>query len=256
MFLAADADGDGIADAGLCHIPGGDANGISYYVGVRIVDNNSAINVNTAWSRQFDYGPAGASLTTPTYVSGGTLTANDIKAGTGLNVVAVGTGEVTDTQGYYRSNVGLLELLDSYNAPSISTAVSPSTEMDSLNRYRWGNGTLASVDPDDGGTITYSTNFNYSNQSDAMENGLARRLDNPDANYFSSTSIGTYSAISLADQAGLASHFCVASSSRSTSLLESLLPLSLRSAGLAAVRTAAPRLTSPQIRLRRITQQP
>ena len=75
-FLAADADGDGIADAGLRHIPGGDAGGISYYVGFRIIDNNSAINVNTAWDSYFDYGPSAAGATT--YQTGSLLTATDV----------------------------------------------------------------------------------------------------------------------------------------------------------------------------------
>lgn len=47
--LAADADGDGIADAGLWKLPVGELNGVTYYVGVRITDQNSALNVNVHW---------------------------------------------------------------------------------------------------------------------------------------------------------------------------------------------------------------
>ena len=43
IFLAADADGDGIADAGLYRLPIGQLNGVTYYAAMRIVDNNSAI---------------------------------------------------------------------------------------------------------------------------------------------------------------------------------------------------------------------
>src|SRR5207248_2860622 len=48
-FLAADADGDGIADAGLVKLPIGAIDGITYYVGVRIVDNAAAVNAAVAW---------------------------------------------------------------------------------------------------------------------------------------------------------------------------------------------------------------
>ncbi len=59
-ILAADADGDGVADAGLVPlgtVPGTDYAGLTFYYGVRIVDNNSAININTALTsgNDFDY---------------------------------------------------------------------------------------------------------------------------------------------------------------------------------------------------------
>ncbi|MEL7238156.1 MAG: hypothetical protein AAGK78_04780, partial [Planctomycetota bacterium] len=73
IFTAADADGDGIADAGLVPIvqriiddagdpiPVGaparyfdDSTGLTYFVAVRIVDNNAAINVNTALTNAAD----------------------------------------------------------------------------------------------------------------------------------------------------------------------------------------------------------
>ena len=55
VFLAGDADGDGIADSGLFLLPVGQINGVTYYASVRIVDNAAAINVNTAWSHHVDY---------------------------------------------------------------------------------------------------------------------------------------------------------------------------------------------------------
>src|SRR5262249_16901799 len=54
-ILAADAEGDGIADSGLFRLPVGDINGVSYFAGVRIIDNNSAINVNSAWSKSAEF---------------------------------------------------------------------------------------------------------------------------------------------------------------------------------------------------------
>ena len=47
-ILAADADGDGIADAGLVKLPMGAINGVTYYAAVRIVDNAAAVNASVA----------------------------------------------------------------------------------------------------------------------------------------------------------------------------------------------------------------
>jgi hypothetical protein len=55
-FVAGDADGDGIADSLLFPIPGSYFDGLRWYAAVRIIDNNSAINVNTAVSRDTDFG--------------------------------------------------------------------------------------------------------------------------------------------------------------------------------------------------------
>jgi hypothetical protein len=51
LFAAADADGDGIADALFFLLPGASTDGLTWYAAVRIIDNNSAINANTAISR-------------------------------------------------------------------------------------------------------------------------------------------------------------------------------------------------------------
>ncbi len=49
-YLAADADGDGVADTGLYRLPVGEINGVTYYAGVRIVDNAAAVNASVAMS--------------------------------------------------------------------------------------------------------------------------------------------------------------------------------------------------------------
>jgi hypothetical protein len=54
---AADADGDGIADSLFFAIPGASYDGLTWYAAVRIIDNNSAINANTAWSRNGNSAP-------------------------------------------------------------------------------------------------------------------------------------------------------------------------------------------------------
>ncbi len=48
-YLAADADGDGVADAGLYRLPVGEINGVTYYAGVRIVDNAAGVNASVAY---------------------------------------------------------------------------------------------------------------------------------------------------------------------------------------------------------------
>jgi hypothetical protein len=67
-FLAADTDGDGIADAGLFRLPCGEINGVTYYGAYRIVDNAAAINASVAWAPQAVTGPTAAS--TPAAPSG------------------------------------------------------------------------------------------------------------------------------------------------------------------------------------------
>jgi DNA uptake protein ComE-like DNA-binding protein len=67
-LLAADADRDGIADAGLWPIPVGQINGVTYYAAVRIVDHNSAVNAAVAWKPNDDAPSLPANLF-PTNVS-------------------------------------------------------------------------------------------------------------------------------------------------------------------------------------------
>ena len=60
MALAGDADGDGIADCPLFRLPIGQINGVTYYGGVRVVDDAAAINAAIAW--QPNTPPASATL--------------------------------------------------------------------------------------------------------------------------------------------------------------------------------------------------
>jgi hypothetical protein len=54
VVIAGDADGDGIADSGLWPLTRQPRDGVSYYGALRIIDNAAAINVNTAYLRDFD----------------------------------------------------------------------------------------------------------------------------------------------------------------------------------------------------------
>jgi hypothetical protein len=113
--VAGDADGDGVADCGLQKLPIGELNGLTYYVGIRIIDNNSAINVNTAMRRDRDYS---------------------------------GDGAAVPATGFFASNVGLAELLRTAPAKPLDTVEFPSEsfltvnglgeEMNALLKYRLG----------------------------------------------------------------------------------------------------------------------
>ncbi len=188
-YLAADADGDGIADSGLFPLPVGTINGVTYFAAVRIVDNNSAINANTALSRNYEF--------SSTYNTTNTSVASaDI-----FDPLGTGVGGV---HGYYRTNVGLMELLQSYNTGGYANL---SPEMKALNEYRWGNTTQASLNPGTPDLVVVgnssqtfnSYTFTYLNQCDAMENGLSRRLDNPDKNPLSGGGSTTFAKLPDSD---------------------------------------------------------
>ena len=102
-YLAADADGNGIADSGLVYLSTVD--GVRYYYACRIIDGNSAINVTTAWSMIGDMDAEG---------------------------VAAPNAQAT---WFFPASVGLQELLNTWNT-DVNNSLS--TEMDEINRYRNG----------------------------------------------------------------------------------------------------------------------
>jgi hypothetical protein len=61
VVLAADSDGDGIADAGFMRLGGGQVEGATYYGAVRIIDNAAAFNANIAFGIN-PYPPPGKSV--------------------------------------------------------------------------------------------------------------------------------------------------------------------------------------------------
>ena len=62
-YLAADASGSGVADAGLIQINSTPLNGLTFYYAVRVVDNSSGLNINAHWSPTSDVGPSVATAT-------------------------------------------------------------------------------------------------------------------------------------------------------------------------------------------------
>ena len=104
-YLAADADGDGIADSLLCRLLPGELNGVTWYVAMRIVDNAAKVNVNTALSKQYDFDgtpPFGMPLPPSRFTR------------------------------YYTSAIGLMEMLQTYPTGAVTDSNATGTEMSAV----------------------------------------------------------------------------------------------------------------------------
>jgi len=174
FFLAADADGDGITDSVLFQITQGPVNGVSYFAAVRIIDNNSALNVKTARFRRMTDGAA---------------------------------APVANNQSFFPTNIGLYELFDSQPDPISSNSRSYNNdEIVALDQYRFGYADIY-TDPfkpavpqaivagsmpinDDGSFRNTPGNmppappdFQFSTQAEAFYMQVGRRIANPGYNY-------------------------------------------------------------------------
>ncbi|HEV2294382.1 MAG TPA: hypothetical protein VGR35_11030 [Tepidisphaeraceae bacterium] len=211
-ILAADADGDGIADAGLWKIPLGAIDGVTYYAAARIIDNNSAINVNTALSRNADFGGP--------------------FPGTAVNSAM-----------FFPSRVGLAEMLRTYHPPMNSlfnpTPYSQSTgagvEMDRMNVFRFNmNPSRYNTDYPHGlvGTGTNpvgdagapSPDFDFTSIGDVMNSQIARRVAFPGPN---SSVTHRYQTYGIGESMTLAYRGGLRNATVGTSLLEQHLNQSL-----------------------------
>ncbi|MGC4031302.1 MAG: hypothetical protein QM754_06090 [Tepidisphaeraceae bacterium] len=171
VALAADADGDGVADACLFPlnnwidasgtpkfpdetIPAGyypldpNPHNRRWYAAVRIVDNSAAINVNTAWRRNVD-------MKFPATADQGSQ--------------AFPTVNVAPNYGFFRSNIGLYELLPGLTGGS---AAAP-TQWDVFMAYRLGASPAAIS------SNTGRTDYVFSTLGEALEMNLGRRPFNP-----------------------------------------------------------------------------
>lgn len=205
---AADTDGDGIADSGLFKLPISPRDGITYYGAVRVIDNNSAINVNTATSVTTDYDASG---------------------------VALAPGAATSyNPSIFSTNIGLQEML----SPVAGTyGINDLAEMNSVNSYRFDTAYQAPPSvvhdanfgpplADDNGTTR--GDFTFFSQADDLYSQLSRRQDNPGDRIVSVT--GTrypFQAFPLTDSLILASPFCINSSTGSSPLIGTYLYNSL-----------------------------
>ncbi|MDB5323882.1 MAG: Helix-hairpin-helix motif containing protein [Phycisphaerales bacterium] len=150
-FLAGDADGDGVADSFYFKLA--TIGNITYYGCYRIIDNNSAINVNSAMVRDADFSGNG---------SGGTAAvAND---------------------GFFPTNIGMAEFLQTYNpaftdlntvGPEFAKTLARKNILPAPDGLLGGNGS-----PVDENNNAIST-FKYRTVADAVYMGLGRRPDYP-----------------------------------------------------------------------------
>ncbi|MCC6240094.1 MAG: hypothetical protein IT448_07345 [Phycisphaerales bacterium] len=153
---AADADGDGIADAPYFMISPGRLGDLTYYAGIRIVDNTAAINVNTALDRDFDWTFANPAVEKPNY-------------------------------GFFTGNTGLMQLMTDFND---ANGIAP--EIGTVNDYRYGFGSgsgsyfplqtnqpIADQDVKNAAPAATRTDLFYDSQAEALWTMLGRRVDNP-----------------------------------------------------------------------------
>jgi hypothetical protein len=208
-YIAADTDGDGIADAMLQKLPMGPINGVTYFVGYRIIDNNSAINPNTATSTYVDFKNNGPIL-----------------------------GRQFGNLAIFPSSIGLAELIRGFPravlAGGNATLASFSGDFNDLVRFRTNAPGNAEITPDgidavsisgkqyprddSGGTVNTST-FQYLSYADALWMGLGRRIQNPGY----ATEFQRYQAFTSGDAMNLSFPFAIRNPNASKSQLETKL---------------------------------
>jgi hypothetical protein len=221
--VAGDADGDGIADCGLIRLPGVYADGLTYYAGIRIVDNNSAVNVNTALDNQYDYTIAG-SKPVATVPNTNNLFPSLFPSAVGLNEMLY----YKDIPNYVSN--ALAPYVPATAAPGSSSSLAPYPQDSTLEVYRFGGvlsgpyvanypyayppGQTATTEIDAiGDTPTSSGNviagdFGYTTLGDALYHQLSARLQNPGfADTIGNTGDNHYRAFGDADEADLIYHF-------------------------------------------------
>ncbi|MDB5328064.1 MAG: hypothetical protein JWM57_3633, partial [Phycisphaerales bacterium] len=199
-YMAADADGDGVADAGLFRIPVGDLGGVSYFAATRIIDNCSAINLNSALSRDHDFAGDGTEITS-----------------------------LTPNRGVFLSSIGLSEMLRSA-LPDRTAPISPqfdnmanggsANEYCLLNQYRLGvaaspprpggvQGNSSDPAPYSDGYRSFRTDYQYASIGEAFQNILGIRPANPGISgaALSSARSAFFDSLALAERFTLASRF-------------------------------------------------
>ncbi|MGD0769133.1 MAG: helix-hairpin-helix domain-containing protein [Tepidisphaeraceae bacterium] len=249
--VAGDADGDGIADSLFFRIPGASLDGLTWFAAVRIIDNNSAINANTAWSRDQDY------VYTSYASGGGTATAtNNIW---NLFQTSVGLQELINTNDIYNySSSGSGGTPSGTINPTINLNQRPSSgasALPGLNAYRFNQ--INSATPTAGynpfdetainsntppqafdrgsppvssGATNNTNDCNFISEGEAFYQQFVRRVANPGYNTYSSSQ--RYQPMPFSDEAALAYHFCLVNpeatlSGTPSSLIENFLPFSL-----------------------------
>jgi hypothetical protein len=215
--FAASAAGDGVADSGMFKLPIGPVNNITYYAAIRVIDNNSAVNVSTAWTSSTDPVPVSPS-------------SNILQVYEPLRAYSVSAGNMN--YGFFRSGIGLREMLN----PASLTTPSPGTlaETDQLNALRFGTGNIQiapalSTTPyqDQAGNIgTSRSDFAWTTGGDALDHQLAGRPGNPGYLATSAnppTTSQRFSWLGQSQSAALAYKFSLKNLNNSQSLIEQAL---------------------------------
>ena len=184
-FIAADADGDGVADSLLydLHVSTPSSAGpVSYFAAVRIIDNNSAINANMAFSRVGDLSlpssPAAQHVATPGMAEVPTAFQDALGKAIGpITSPETQSGNGAGNLGTFPGHEGLLELLDPNG--TASTLATGYYEMDLLNQLRFGNSGNVSTSVYEGTTAAARTDVAFTTADEALFMQLGRRLANP-----------------------------------------------------------------------------
>jgi hypothetical protein len=200
VVLAGDADGDGIADGGTFRLTDTPIRGEHFYATIKIVDNNSAINPQIAWSRDRDY-DANGNIITP-----------------------------NPNFGFFGGNVGFEEMLedkpDNTFVNGVARDFDPSESklngtntalMAQYNNYRFNTGTtylgagsIAVTVPDSINPAPVARkDYAFDSQTEAKDNGLDRRLKSPtyNSNALSSGTFQPYQALPASDATAFAYKF-------------------------------------------------
>jgi hypothetical protein len=214
-ILAADTDGDGVADAGYFKLPIGAINGVTYYAAVRVIDNNAAVNVNTAgW-------PDSTTSDTAPFLMGD----------------------------YFPTSIYLQRMLH----PKDSLVVDPAPYK-SLYTYRT-NGVVGPHAPiDDLGFNRVDYIFVPDLKSNAILtlppgldctwNQLGRRLDNPSPIGAGVSGALYYQSLSISESISFARNFVLRTSSSSPSFLETALPYTTFNFSAQSPYTATDQITA------------
>ena len=212
-YLAADADGDGIADAGLFRLPIGTVNGVTYFAGLRIVDNAAAVNASIA-IKPFETADA-----FPNAVRGNFFPTNiDLRSLLSLETNADNAmldllwyrmyGQIGNRPG------GPLNGMY-YATPFADNGLTPPGNPPDPSHPEWRPWEFSTV---------------YENQWSQ----LGSRLDNPGYTGFSQLPPGTglerFHPFSGSDAASMAYRFCLSSPEQGPSSVDRLLPRSMQSA--------------------------
>lgn len=216
VVLAGDADGDGVADCGMYRLTDTPIRGEHFYAGVKIVDNNSAINPQIAWSRDRDYDKDG-NFEANFAMFGGNVGFQEMLA----NVPAIAGNTAVD-----------------YDATTETKLNTPNTQnIAQYNNYRFNTGTTylgASAVPirvpdSLNNTPTARNDYNFDSQTEAKDNGIDRRIKSPTYNR-DSNGDGTaefYQALPTSDASSFAYKFNFVNPSGSPGQLSQFLPISL-----------------------------